>query len=144
MLCDEVPLINFTSNLYNIDFTKYSQTCANGHLWTTATCQQRPAQVPCPTNRTMTLPRILDQTLNSGHPLNNGHFFGVPRVAVVHRFDCTQNITKIVAYPGIEYSNLLTLVITKIRGKSIIKATIFWKDSLFFRFQMAGCAKLLV
>jgi hypothetical protein len=32
----------------------------------------------------MTLPRILDQTLNSGHPLNNGHFLGVPRVAVVH------------------------------------------------------------
>ncbi len=22
-------------------------------------------------------------------PLNNGRFFGVPRVAVVHRFDCT-------------------------------------------------------
>jgi hypothetical protein len=36
----------------------------------------------------MTLPRILNQILNSSHPLNNGHFFGVPRVAVVHRFDC--------------------------------------------------------
>ncbi len=30
----------------------------------------------------MTLPSILDK------PLNNGHFFGVPRVAIVHRFDC--------------------------------------------------------
>jgi hypothetical protein len=38
----------------------YSQTCVNGHLWTTATCQQRPAQIPCPTKPTMTLPRILD------------------------------------------------------------------------------------
>jgi hypothetical protein len=72
----------------------YSQTCANGHLWTTATCQQRLAQVPCPTNPTMTLPRILDQTLNSGRPLNNGHFLGVPRVAVVHRFDCILNFKK--------------------------------------------------
>ena len=43
----------------------------------------------------MTLPRILDQTLNSGHPLNNGHFFGVPRVAVVHRFDCIFNFIEI-------------------------------------------------
>jgi hypothetical protein len=25
--------------------------------------------------------------------LNNGHFFGVPRVDVVHRFDCTLEAT---------------------------------------------------
>ncbi len=54
----------------------YSQTCAIGHLWKTATFQQRPARIPCPTKCTKTLPRILDQTLNSGHPLNNGHFLG--------------------------------------------------------------------
>jgi hypothetical protein len=47
-----------------------------------ATCQQRPVQIPCPTKPTMTVPDMLDQ------PLNNGHFLGVPRVAVVQGFDC--------------------------------------------------------
>jgi hypothetical protein len=79
----------------NVNWTKfhnyleYIQTCTNGHLWTTATYQQQPARIPSPTKPTMTLPRILDQPLNNSHPLNNGHFFGVPRVAVVHGFYCT-------------------------------------------------------
>jgi hypothetical protein len=64
----------------------------------TATCQQRPARIPCPTKPTMTLPSILDQPLNNGHPLNNSHFFGVPRVAVVHRFDCIYKCRYVFAY----------------------------------------------
>jgi hypothetical protein len=84
---------------------KYSQTCANVHLLTTATCQQRPAQIPCKTKPTMPLPTILDQPLNNGHPLNNSYFYGVTRVAVIHRFDCFIKSTSL--------SNILLLLIIK-------------------------------
>ncbi len=65
--------------LLTITLGNYSQTCANGHLCTMSTCQQQPAQIPWLTKPTVTLPRILDHTLNSSHPLNNGHFLGVQR-----------------------------------------------------------------
>jgi hypothetical protein len=57
-----------------------------------STCQQWPTQTPCPSKPTMTLPRILDQPLKNGHPLNNGHFFRVPRVAIVHWFDFSSGV----------------------------------------------------
>ena len=61
---------------------KYSQTWLNDHQWTTATCWQRPVWV------------INDQSKSKFYqtPLSNGRFFLVPRVAVVHRFDCTDNV----------------------------------------------------
>ncbi len=31
---------------------------------------------------------------NDRSPVNNGHYFSVPRVAVVHRFDCISNSMK--------------------------------------------------
>ncbi len=68
--------------------SKCSQSCANGHLWTTTTCQQRPAWILCPNKPTMNLPSILHQPLNNNLPLKNSHFLGVPRVAVVNRFYC--------------------------------------------------------
>ncbi len=55
-------------------------------LTITSEQRPRPAWIPCPTKPTMNLPSILD------HHLNNGHFFGVPRMAVVHRFDCFRNV----------------------------------------------------
>ncbi len=72
--------------LFVQNILQYSQTCANDHLWTTTTCQQRPAW------------RINDQLesslplIFSNTPLHNGHVFQVPRVVVVHRFDCISKI----------------------------------------------------
>ncbi len=61
----------------------YSQTCPNGHLWITATCQQRPVCSPNGQSEAY-LPLIFLYK-----PLHNGHVYQVPRAAVVHRFDCT-------------------------------------------------------
>jgi hypothetical protein len=60
-------------------YLNYSQTWLNDHLWTTATCQQRPVWV------------INGQSKSQFYqePLSNGRFFQVPRVAIVHRFDCS-------------------------------------------------------
>ncbi len=62
----------------NCHFCKYSQTRLNDHLWTTTTCSKRPVW------------SINGQSKSYFYqaPLSNGHFFQVPRVVVVHRFDC--------------------------------------------------------
>jgi hypothetical protein len=51
----------------------------NGHLSTTA--GQSPA-------RLILIPILIEKPSTERPPLYNGHFFGVPRVAVVDRFDC--------------------------------------------------------
>ncbi len=68
----------------------YSQTCVNGHLWTTATSEQRP---PVNNGRTKSGQANFDTNIDwkpstERPPLYNAHFFGVPRVTVVDRFDC--------------------------------------------------------
>jgi hypothetical protein len=75
---------------------KYSQTCPNGHLWITATCQQRPVCSPNGQSEAY-LPLIFLYK-----PLHNGHVYQVPKAAVVHRFDCTCQKFTIFG----EYSNL--------------------------------------
>jgi hypothetical protein len=52
----------------------FCQTCLNDHLWTTTPCQQRPAWS--------------NNWSFSDSPLHNKHVFQVPKVLVVHRFDC--------------------------------------------------------
>ncbi len=75
----EIKLISLSN--WQWKKSKYSQTCLNDHLWTTATCQKRPVWV------------INDQSKSQFYqtPLSNGHFFQVQRAAVVHRFDCSLN-----------------------------------------------------
>jgi len=62
-------------------FSKYSQTWVNDHLRIATTCLQR-SQFKGP---------ILDFTAQvtseQRPPVNNGHYFGVPKVVVVYRFD---------------------------------------------------------
>ncbi len=72
--CDQID--QDTSN----SFYMYSQTWLNDHLWTTATCKQRPVWV------------FNGQSKSQFYqaPLSNSRFFQVPGVAVVHRFDFSQ------------------------------------------------------
>ncbi len=82
-------MLHFLKLLWNIFLLfKIQSNLCFGHLWTMATCQQGPAWIPCPTKPTINLPSIL----NNGHPLNNNLFWGVPRVVVVHRFDCISKV----------------------------------------------------
>ncbi len=55
-------------------FLTYSQTSANDHLPTNLKSQLRSL--------------YYKSTSEQRPPVNNGHKFGVPRVVVVHKFDC--------------------------------------------------------
>ncbi len=63
----------------NFFMGKNSQTWVNDHFWTTTTILE--SRFP-----------HLENKVNSEQqpPVNNGHYFWVPRVVVVHRFDCIQ------------------------------------------------------
>ncbi len=77
---EEVPPLLVHSELE----WKYSQTWANGHLTITTTCLQR--RLIWSSN--LSLSNIELWTSEQRPPVNNGHKFGVPRVVVVHKFNC--------------------------------------------------------
>jgi len=69
----------------SITIELYSQTWVNVQLRIGTTCQQRP-QFESPL-----LDFYYKVTSEQGPPVNNGHYFEVPRVVVVRRIDCTLN-----------------------------------------------------
>ncbi len=69
----------------SIPFQQHSQTWANGHLQITTIRQQRLPYWGLVFNFYNICKASSEQRL----PVNNDHKFGVSRVVVVHRFDCT-------------------------------------------------------
>jgi hypothetical protein len=68
---------------YNL--LKYSQTCVNNHLWATTACVQRPAW-----SQIFKIDRIfIKNKLLIMATLEQWPLFWLPRMAIVHRFDCT-------------------------------------------------------
>ena len=77
-------------SLWGIFLYIYIQTWANGHLRRATTC------LPITTTFLRSHFELLQHKATSEQrpPVNNDHYFGVPRVVVVHKFHCTPILAK--------------------------------------------------